>query len=359
MFLKFFKANENLLDEVYRLNNEADSNRLLHYNSAVKIQAAFRGHAIRKWLSTHNHHATVIQSFYRGHRQRRLFRKMVAKKVKSDRENYYHKMATKIQALFRGFLVRKNKHNFYARKRYLEIIKLQNEIVIEHLSNLKMQQDEVKARQTAEKEKTKIIYNARKNHYLLSTHQKSGVYDPRRPNGRVREPMEKMLRVVKPLGSFERKKKLPDIGLTHADDVTPNLSRKSTITRQPQGPFKKNREDIIEQRFRELNPSLRVSEAYDFSIQEARQQLKFDNMAKCLRGPPFQFMKVSQEPYQPRLHTTSDYRHIDYGNKHFRAFEEKKSTQDDSRFANVVSPIPFFDKYMADRERKYGPKISP
>ena len=98
----------------------------------------------------------------------------------------------------------------------------------------------MKARQTAEKEKTKIIYNARKNHYLLSTHQKSGVYDPRRPNGRVREPMEKMLRVVKTLGSFERKKILPDIGMASTDDVTPNLSRKSTMmsTRQPQGPFK-------------------------------------------------------------------------------------------------------------------------
>ena len=72
---------------------------------------------------------------------------------------------------------------------------------------------------------------------------------------------------------------------------------------------------------------------------------------------------VKKEKYQQLLHTTSTYGHIDYGNKHFRAYEsdndrskkrtkgKAQGTTQEVRFATVVSPIPDFDKYMEERER--------
>ena len=81
---------------------------------------------------------------------------------------------------------------------------------------------------------------------------------------------------------------------------------------------------------------------------------------------------VKKEKYQQLLHTTSTYGHIDYGNKHFRAYESDNDRsksikrtkgsktqgnathepcQNEVRFATVVSPIPDFDKYMEERER--------
>lgn len=362
MYLQFIQQNQDLELECYRLNNLADTNRPKLHQAAIVIQACYRGYAVREELKKLNKNAKIIQSVYRGYRARRCYHNFVKATVKSMRENYYHKMATKIQSTYRGYLVRKNTHNFYARKRYLEMVKLQNAIVHEHLSNFKKAQDEEKQKRQSSKEKRQIIYEARKNHYLLSTRQVSGVYDPRVKNGIAREPMERMLRTVQPLEPFERKQKLPDIG-AHLDVSQRDLNSRQklmSVTSQPQGPFKRDRDAVIEQRFRDLNPTLRVSDKYEQSLLEARQQLRFDDMMKRIKGKPFlPVMRCAQEPYQNLLHTTSEYGHIDYGNKHFRAFEsdtstssKNKSTEEQERFENVVSPIPFFDKYLAERERR-------
>ena len=92
------------------------------------------------------------------------------------------------------------------------MIKLQNEIVKEHLDKFKKSQDEEEKKRKNIKDAEKIINQARKTHYLLSTAQISGVYDPRVKNGRSRQPMEQMLRTVQPLGPLERKVKLPPLG---------------------------------------------------------------------------------------------------------------------------------------------------
>lgn len=92
------------------------------------------------------------------------------------------------------------------------MIKLQNEIVKEHLNKFKKSQDEEARVLKNHRDEEKIVNQARRTHYLLSTAQISGVYDPRVKNGRQRQPMEQMLRTVKPLGPLERKVKLPPLG---------------------------------------------------------------------------------------------------------------------------------------------------
>ena len=248
------------------------------------------------------------------------------------------------------------------------MIKLQNEIVKEHLDKFKKNQDEEdRIRKNAEDEE-KIVNQARKTHYLLSTAQISGVYDPRVKNGRSRQPMEQMLRTVKPLGPLDRKVKLPPLGQNarvlnaHERKILENGKKIA----QPQGPFKPTRMSVLERRFRPMNPSLRVSEPFETHIEEARAQLKFDDKMKRKTDKFIAGGMVPVEEYQQLLHTKSLYGHIDYGNKHFRAYEQELLTKEldeeaglreeegnmKPRFKAVVSPIPCFDKYMDNRYRE-------
>jgi len=52
---------------------------------------------------------------------------LVDEEVNKMKNKYYGEMATKIQARWRGYHTRKYKHNFKARKQYLEV-NSQNEI---------------------------------------------------------------------------------------------------------------------------------------------------------------------------------------------------------------------------------------
>lgn len=127
-----------------------------------------------------------------------------------------------------------------------------------------------------------------------------------------------------------------------------------------------------------MNPSLRVSEPYETSIEDARAQLKFDDKIKRKTDKFIAGGMAPVEAHKQLLHTKSLYGHIDYGNKHFRAYEHELLTKDlekmygddepdngdigegddinfqgnvKPRFKAVVSPIPCFDKYMDDRVR--------
>merc|ERR1719461_1502026 len=121
--------------------------------------------------------------------------------------------------------------------------------------------------------------------------------------------MEQMLRTVQPLGPLERKVKLPPLG---QDARVLNPTRMS----------------VLERRFRPMNPSLRVSEPYETHIEDARAQLKFDDKIKRKTDKFIAGGMVPVEQYQQLLHTKSLYGHIDYGNKHFRAYEHELLTKD-------------------------------
>lgn len=100
-------------------------------------------------------------------------------------------MATKIQARWRGYHTRKYKHNFKARKQYLEVSS-QNEIpffkyiaqaVLERNSEVRealnhyveAQREEKEIARRIQEEEEKML-QARRHHYLQSTYQINGVY---------------------------------------------------------------------------------------------------------------------------------------------------------------------------------------
>lgn len=397
MYLDFLRQNETLIKECYAQNQAADLNRSKLHSAAIAIQSFWRGFCVRENIKNLNRQAVIIQSNYRGYRQQKKFHILMSETVNKMRINFYDLQSTKIQAIWRGYMSRKTKHDYYKRQKYLQAVALQNSIIIDHLQRFKQNRDEEKRKMDNIQEEQNIIHEARKTHYLLSTRQIQGVYDPRNKNGQRRMPMDDMLRNVRPFTNNERnnltrKQKLPSIGekikskhffndedrnsnskKDEEESEYNNYSKSAQFTNQqkirlenakkinqPQGPFKRERDAVLEQRFRPLNPSLRVSESYNTGIEEARQNLKFDDYSKKInKNKEFLPVMIStkKEKYQQKLHSTTKYGHIDYGNRHFRAYEqeEKESKKGKGqRFANIVGPIPDFDKYMEERQRTEG-----
>ena len=69
----------------------------------------------------------ILWIFERGYTARLQFSDIVDEEVNKMKNKYYGEMATKIQARWRGYHTRNYKHNFKARKQYLEVI-----IIISH-----------------------------------------------------------------------------------------------------------------------------------------------------------------------------------------------------------------------------------
>ena len=74
-----------------------------------------------------------------------------------------------IQKRWRGFYVRKYKHNFYARKRYLELVEKKNAIVREQLQDYQHQAKQELVRHLNDMRAKKVEEEAKKTHFLMST----------------------------------------------------------------------------------------------------------------------------------------------------------------------------------------------
>ncbi len=98
-------------------------------------------------------------------------------RVRIKRKNFYDKQATLCQKTWRGYFSRKYIFNYYKRKAYLLAIQHKNEAVLNELKEYKDYMD----RQAEEKRNIekyqKLEEKAKREHYLISTKQISGVYN--------------------------------------------------------------------------------------------------------------------------------------------------------------------------------------
>ena len=263
------------------------------------------------------------------------------------RMNFYNSMVVRIQKRWRGFYVRKYVHNYYARKRYLEALAIKNQIVRSELDELKEQIDMDAKRQEQERIEKKLEYMARKNHYLLSTHQIRGIYNsPIKP---APDEMEFRLRAARPLGRESRKPgRTPDTcGIV--DDTPlpgkphpPNEPLPPIVEKRIQGPFK-SASVVFRQRYKSLNPSLRVATDFE-SLEKARVQLLREERGKIIHDLPFLPSPRRRVPYTSLLHTQSDYHELGFSDQFCVRKEQPGKNVTSQRMRTLVSPIPIFEK---------------
>lgn len=76
------------------------------YFAAVRIQRLFRGYRVRKTIKHWNGKATIIQKHVKGWLVRWHLPELYAELLDLKYQRYYNQMATKIQALWRGYSVK-------------------------------------------------------------------------------------------------------------------------------------------------------------------------------------------------------------------------------------------------------------
>ncbi|KGL77951.1 Spermatogenesis-associated protein 17, partial [Tinamus guttatus] len=331
---------------IFRL---VDEKRKKEYKAAVKIQSWFRGCRVRAYIRYLNKVIVVIQKWWRGYQGRRYFRKMVETAYFIMKMNFYNEMAVRIQKRWRGYYARKYTHNYYALKKYLEAVSVNNEIVRKELNEYAEMREKEKKRKELEKKEKEKDHQARKMHYLLSTEQIAGVYNS--PFRTSPDPMELLLRKSKPLSHRKQPAKSPLPGalcdLSHsAGSLTfPAAEPLPPIgTQKPQGPFRDPAE-VLRQRYKPLEPTLRVATSIN-SLEKAREEIKREEWRNRIHDNEFlPFSSYHKnEKYDPSILRSDNYGEETYGIKHFREVQPKKWITDKD-FQTVLPSIVLFEKF--------------
>ncbi|XP_039553930.1 spermatogenesis-associated protein 17 [Passer montanus] len=340
-----------LRDEYFLTNRAIDEDRKIQYKAAVKIQRWFRACSVRAYLRHLRKMAILIQKWWRGYLRRKYFREVVERAYFIKKQKFYNEMAVRIQKTWRGYYVRKYIHNFYALKKYLNAVSLNNKLVRHELQKYaEMKENEEKMKDLEKKEKEKK-YQAQKMHYLLSTEQIPGIYNS--PFRKSPDPMELLLRQSKPLTHRKQQVKIP-----LADELygwptckeppafVTSLPLLPADRQKPQGPFR-NPAEVLRQRYKPVEPTLRVRESMYSPPAKARES----TLGKEWRNPihdneflPFSSYHKNYEKYEPSLFKSGKYGQEAYGTKHFREVYPKKWIADKD-FETLFSSIALFEKF--------------
>lgn len=329
-----------IFEQIYENYRIADQYREIEFNAAVKIQAWYRFLRVKAYFKHINASAVTIQKAFRGFIGRKVYRGILDESVKIKRKTFYDKQATLCQKTWRGYFSRKYIFNYYKRKAYLLAIQHKNEAVLNELKEYKDYMDrQAEDRRNIEKYQ-KLEEKAKREHYLISTKQISGVYNsPYKP---APAEMEYLMRSIKldPSeyhDSYVKSVRANKFDLISLPEGLPPLPNKL------QGPFREPI-DVRKQRYRPFSPTLRCETDFE-SLNLARSEMK--DKEWCERHHEEKFAPVDKsiyrKPYLPMMLSTSKYGHLEYGTKKFR--EEKKEAEfAGGRFKTLVPPIPEFHK---------------
>uniref|UniRef100_A0A8C0UZZ4 Spermatosis associated 17 n=1 Tax=Cyanistes caeruleus TaxID=156563 RepID=A0A8C0UZZ4_CYACU len=350
---------EGLREEYFLTNRAIDEDRKTKYKAAVKIQRWFRACRVRAYLRHLSRMVILIQKWWRGYLRRKNFREIVERAYFIKKLKFYNEMAVRktsedqiseIQKMWRGYYVRKYIHNFYVLKKYLKAVSVNNELVRSELQEYaEMKENEKKMKDLEKKEKEKK-YQARKMHYLLSTEQIPGIYNS--PFKKSPDPMELLLRKSKPLTHRKQQVKSPFAELydwptcKKPPAFVTALPLLPADRQKPQGPFR-NPAEVLQQRYKPLEPTLRVRESMyspQAKAKEATQREEWRNPLHDNEFLPFSSYHKNDEKYEPSLCKSGKYGQEAYGTKYFREVYPKKWIADKD-FETLFSSIALFEKF--------------
>ncbi|XP_048213719.1 spermatogenesis-associated protein 17 isoform X1 [Perognathus longimembris pacificus] len=337
-------------NQYYFRNSNVNEFRKRENDAAVKIQSWFRGCQVRAFIRYLNRTATVIQKWWRGYVDRKQYQLIVELANCNMKMDHYNTMAVEIQRRWRGYRIRKYYFNYYYLKEYLKAISETNEAIREALEEFAEMKEQEEKKAAIEKEEKERNYQARKMHYLLSTKQIPGIYNS--PYRKEPDPWELRLQKAKPLVHRPPRVKYNKFTTNLEEwlectsarsfpraDYLPPINRKLC-----QGPFRDINE-VLEQRYKPLEPTLRVAEPIN-ELKLAREELK--RQEQLLTVNDNMFLPFScyhkKEKYTPLIHSSSKY-HPDSPDKHQFRSENPKKWISDKNFQTILPSFDLFSKY--------------
>ncbi|KAB0796361.1 hypothetical protein PPYR_10422 [Photinus pyralis] len=156
--------------------------------AALKIQRVFRGYLVRKLVERWHRAAIVLQKFVRRWLVLWHLPQFYEEYLQWRNETYYHRMATRIQAAWRGYKVRKGRVPIKELlRRRLSIERLNEKIVLSMRDAFKNLEKE-KMEQMNREAEGKVAFIIFKLHHHLRTYQREGIYS--RHNSKQLSPIE-------------------------------------------------------------------------------------------------------------------------------------------------------------------------
>ncbi|XP_005374764.1 PREDICTED: spermatogenesis-associated protein 17 [Chinchilla lanigera] len=336
-------------NQYYFRNSVVDAFRKKENHAAVKIQSWFRGCQVRAYIRHLHRIATIIQKWWRGYLGRKHYQLLVEVAYYTMKMDLYNAMAVRIQRRWRAYKVRKYCFNYFCFKEYLQAVSEANDTIREVLQEFAEIQESEEKKAKLEREEKQREKEARKMHHLLSTKQIPGIYNS--PFRKEPDPWELQLQKAKPLVSRRRRVgPKPSAGLANwlactsarsfpQSDILPPIDRKPC-----QGPFR-NISEVLEQRYKPLEPTLRVAQPVD-EIKRAREEFRRQEWVRNITDKMFlPFSSYhKKEKYMPSMLSSSKYDPSSCGKQDFRS-EDPRKWICDKDFQTVLPSFDLFSKY--------------
>mmetsp|Transcript_36711 Transcript_36711/g.85087 ORF Transcript_36711/g.85087 Transcript_36711/m.85087 type:complete len:318 (+) Transcript_36711:47-1000(+) len=175
--MKLQAAKDALQEEYFRRMQAADATRAPETAAAVSIQSFWRAHILWQLLSEWNGNALHVERIYRGHLGR-----VLANAARRERRIYWQRIyfshcATSVQKWYRAYHSRRYKHNYYARKAYIEaVLQKSAALSLNNSERLQAQVEEAIASQEL-KARNELEQLSVKLHHLVSTKTTAGIYN--------------------------------------------------------------------------------------------------------------------------------------------------------------------------------------
>ncbi|KAM6165902.1 spermatogenesis-associated protein 17 [Erethizon dorsatum] len=336
-------------NQYYLRNRVVDEFREKENCAAIKIQSWFRGCQVRAYIRYLHRVAIIIQKWWRGYLSRKYYRLTVEVAYYTMKMDLYNAMAVRIQRRWRAYKVRKFCFNYFCFKEYLRAVSEANDAMREVLQEFADVQESEEKKAKLEREEKQREKEARKMHYLLSTKQIPGIYNS--PFREKPDPRELQLQKAKPLVSQRRRvAQKPSVSLNDwlactsarsfpRSDILPPINRKPC-----QGPFRDIRE-VLEQRYKPLEPTLRQSQPLD-ELKQARGQLRRQEWVRNIHDKTFLPFSShhKKEKYMPSMLSSSKYDPSSSRKQDFRS-ENPRKWICDKDFQTVFPSFDLFSKY--------------
>ena len=149
-----------------------------------RVQRLWRGQRVRSWIAALTSATIAVQRVHRGVVARKLAAARRAARARREARAIYHYHATLAQRTFRGFYSRRYRHDFRARRRYVEAVVATGEALRERLDQRRAARELDDQAADDARRAGALAAAARHLHHLVSTASAPGVYaapvfDPR------------------------------------------------------------------------------------------------------------------------------------------------------------------------------------
>ena len=163
---KLQKEKQDVVEDYYYKMRQAEDNRDIEKKAAISIQTTFRMYLILTMFKTTKRAVMNIKRIWKGFKIRMMFLKLMREEKRRMQLVFFNSMASIIQKIFRGYYVRKYKHDFYARKTYLNKVAEKNQEVRDTLEDFKKKSEEEEEKRKEEIARLELSKVASNVHHL-------------------------------------------------------------------------------------------------------------------------------------------------------------------------------------------------